>query len=472
MEEQDYHPPVSFDIECVPTDGAISASTVLHNEPVRWRRAFLIFIFPALGGLLYGFDVGASSGALVSLTSADVSGTAWYALTALQEGMVVGASLFGALAGSVLAFVSADLLGRRGELLLASLLFALGSLGTLAAWSFGGVLLARCVYGLGIGYGMHAAPAYIAETAPACARGLFISLKEALVVTGVMLGYAAGYVWIERRGGWRAMYGVAVAPALALSRLHGAAVSKETVARELAEMELALADAGVAHEPVPTEEGGAAHGHRARASRKPGLLESLVELTRPRYRRPLQIGVSLMVFQQITGQPSVLYYAASTFQAAGFKGSEAATGISIVLGLFKMLMTLVAVATVDRLGRRPLLLGGVAALTVSLFSLALASSHVMLHVSHAAAAWTSLAALLLFVGSYQLSFGPLSWLMVSEIFPLRVRGQAIAVATFCNFTSNFIVSLLLPSIREAIGPAVPETKGKTLEEIEMIWSPQ
>ena len=424
---------MSFDIECVPTDGAISVGTVLHNEPVRWRRAFLIFIFPALGGLLYGFDVGASSGALVSLTSADVSGTAWYALTALQEGMVVGASLFGALAGSVLAFVSADLLGRRGELLLASLLFALGSLGTVAAWSFGGVLLARCVYGLGIGYGMHAAPAYIAETAPACARGLFISLKEALVVTGVMLGYAAGYVWIERRGGWRAMYGVAVAPALvlgagmlwlpesprwlllagrgrarageALSRLHGAAVSKETVARELAEMELALADAGVAHEPVPTEEGGAAHGHRARASRKPGLLESLVELTRPRYRRPLQIGVSLMVFQQITGQPSVLYYAASTFQAAGFKGSEAATGISIVLGLFKMLMTLVAVATVDRLGRRPLLLGGVAALTVSLFSLALASSHVMLHVSHAAAAWTSLAALLLFVGSYQVGPG-------------------------------------------------------------------
>ena len=420
---------MSFDIECVPTDGAISVGTVLHNEPVRWRRAFLIFIFPALGGLLYGFDVGASSGALVSLTSADVSGTAWYALTALQEGMVVGASLFGALAGSVLAFVSADLLGRRGELLLASLLFALGSLGTVAAWSFGGVLLARCVYGLGIGYGMHAAPAYIAETAPACARGLFISLKEALVVTGVMLGYAAGYVWIERRGGWRAMYGVAVAPALvlgagmlwlpesprwlllagrgrarageALSRLHGAAVSKETVARELAEMELALADAGVAHEAVPTEEGGAAHGHRARASRSPGLLESLAELTRPRYRRPLQIGVSLMVFQQITGQPSVLYYAASTFQAAGFKGSEAATGISIVLGLFKMLMTLVAVATVDRLGRRPLLLGGVAALTVSLFSLALASSHVMLHVSHAAAAWTSLAALLLFVGSYQ-----------------------------------------------------------------------
>ncbi|KAL6785000.1 hypothetical protein ACKKBG_A02020 [Auxenochlorella protothecoides x Auxenochlorella symbiontica] len=449
-------PRQAFDVETAPLVPRRPDAPKPLPDP-DWAFASLLFLFPALGGFLFGYDIGASSGAIVSMTSPTLS--------------------------------------RRGELLLAAGLYAGGAAGGALAPSLGAVLAARALFGLGIGFAMHAAPAYIAETSPARARGLFISLKEAVVVLGILAGYAASYAWVDASGGWRWMLGAATAPAAALAAgmawlpesprwllLSGAGRGAAAAALHRTQGRNASA-ASVAVELAGMQAATEAESPRAGADPL-----GLRELARPRYRRPLAIGAGLMLFQQVTGQPSVLYYAASIFQAAGFQSSGQATGVSLGLGLFKLVMTGVAVATVDRLGRRPLLLWGVSGLVGALLCLALASGGA-LPIDPGLVAWTNLAALLVYVGCYQVSFGPISWLIVSEIFPLKVRGQAMALATLTNFSSNFAVSLALPSVRESIGPSatylvfavvgvaslvtiyniVPETKGKTLEEIEALW---
>ena len=193
---------------------------------------------------------------------------------------------------------------------------------------------------------------------------------------------------------------------------------------------------------------------------------------------------SLIVFQQITGQPSVLYYATKIFQDAGFPAAEQATAVSVGLGVFKLLMTFVAVAFVDSAGRRPLLLGGISVILLSLVVLGAAASAS----ASSATALVSVAALLLYVGAYQVSFGPIAWLVVGEIFPLSIRNQAVAISTLTNFGSNAVVSQVLPSVQASLGQGntyfvfaaiaavalavvaaiVPETKGRTLEEIQDI----
>lgn len=196
--------------------------------------------------------------------------------------------------------------------------------------------------------------------------------------------------------------------------------------------------------------------------------------------KAFSIGGGLVLFQQITGQPSVLYYAASILQTAGFSAASDAARVAIYIGLFKLLMTGVAVLKVDDLGRRPLLIGGVGGIALSLFLLA-AYYKILNNFP-----FVAVGALLLYVGAYQVSFGPISWLMVSEIFPLRTRGRGISLAVLTNFGSNALVTFAFSPLQEFLGPEnifflfgaiavlalvfvilnVPETKGLSLEEIE------
>ncbi|CAL5219592.1 g1455 [Coccomyxa viridis] len=471
------------------TEQDSSGNGARPEPPIDRLMTFLLFIFPALGGLLFGYDIGATSGALVSLKSAVTSGTTWYDLDSFQSGLVVSSSLFGALAGSSAAFVVGDKLGRRRELLLAAVLYGGSSVVMGAAPGLEILVLGRALYGLGIGFAMHAAPAYIAEAAPAKVRGTLISLKEVLVVCGILLGYLGSYLFVDTVGGWRLMYGASAVPAVILLGgmfwlpdsprwllLSGA--GKSRAEKDLVRARGSTADAAA----VQRELAGIEKSVReAQATEIPGF----VGLFKGRYLRPLTVGTSLMLFQQITGQPSVLYYAADIFNKAGIGAGKDATGVSVILGVFKLVMTGVAVLTVESLGRRPLLLIGVSSMVVSL--LALAGSQLAL--TGQLETWTSVIALLLYVGAYQVSFGPISWLIVGEIFPLAVRGQAAALATVTNFGSNFLVSLVLPTVQETFGAGatylgfavigvaavatiyaiVPETKGKSLEEIEALF---
>ncbi|XP_021277892.1 D-xylose-proton symporter-like 3, chloroplastic [Herrania umbratica] len=464
------------------------------QERFSWSSVILPFLFPALGGLLFGYDIGATSGATISLQSPELSGITWFNLSAVQLGLVVSGSLYGALLGSLLVYPIADFLGRRRELIIAALLYVLGGSLTAYAPGLSVLLVGRLLYGLGIGLAMHGAPLYIAETCPSQIRGTLVSLKELFIVLGILLGYFVGSFQINAVGGWRFMYGCSAPIALlmeigmwslppsprwlllravqgkgslqeykekailALSKLRGRAPGDEASEKQIEDSLLSLKSTYVEQE---------SEGNILEVFQGPSL-------------KALIIGGGLVLFQQITGQPSVLYYAGPILQSAGFSAAADATRLSVVVGLFKLLMTWIAVAKVDDLGRRPLLIGGVGGIALSLFLLS------AYYKFFGGLPFVAVAALLLYVGCYQISFGPISWLMVSEIFPLRTRGKGISLAVLTNFGSNAIVTFAFSPLKELLGAEnlfllfgaiallsllfvvvyIPETKGLSLEEIE------
>ncbi|XP_059431243.1 D-xylose-proton symporter-like 3, chloroplastic [Corylus avellana] len=470
------------------------ASDATYQEDFAWSSVILPFLFPALGGLLFGYDIGATSGATISLQSPELSGTTWFNISAIQLGLVVSGSLYGALFGSILVYPIADFLGRRRELIIAAVLYALGGLITAYAPGLGVLLIGRLLYGLGIGLAMHGAPLYIAETCPSQIRGTLVSLKELFIVLGILLGYFVGSLQVDVVGGWRYMFGVSASIALimglgmwslppsprwlllravqdkgslqdykekaliALSKLRGRPPGDKLSERQIEDTFVSLK---YAYEDQESE-------------------GSFLEVFQGPSLKAFLIGGGLVLFQQITGQPSVLYYAGSILQTAGFSAASDATRVSVVIGLFKLLMTWIAILKVDNLGRRPLLIGGVSGIAVSL--LLLSAYYKFL----GGFPFVAVAGLLLYVGCYQISFGPISWLMVSEIFPIRTRGRGISLAVLTNFGSNALVTFAFLPLKELLGAenlfllfgaiallslvfvvlVVPETKGLSLEEIE------
>ncbi|CAN6569766.1 unnamed protein product [Malus baccata var. baccata] len=464
----------------------------VHNsENYSLIAAILPFLFPALGGLLYGYDIGATSCATISVESATLSGVSWYNLSSVEIGLITSGSLYGALIGSLMAFNIADFLGRRRELILAALLYLLGALVTAVAPDLPVMVIGRLVYGIGIGLAMHAAPMYIAETAPSAIRGRLISLKEFFIVLGMVAGYGIGSLLVDIVAGWRYMYGVSAPLAIIMGiGMWWLPASPRWI------LLCAIQGRGNMHELKETAISclcrlrGRAIGDSAPEQVDEMLSElayvgeekeaTLGEMFHGKCLKALVIGGGLVLFQQITGQPSVLYYAASIFQSAGFSEASDATRVSILLGAFKLIMTGAAVLLVDRLGRRPLLLGGVTGMVISLFLL---GSYYLFFDNAPVAA---VVALLLYVGCYQISFGPIGWLMISEIFPLRLRGRGLSIAVLVNFAANALVTFAFSPLEALLGAGilfygfgaiavaslvfiffiVPETKGLTLEEIE------
>ncbi|KAK5846709.1 D-xylose-proton symporter-like 3, chloroplastic [Gossypium arboreum] len=465
-----------------------------YQEPFSWSSVIFPFLFPALGGLLFGYDIGATSGATISLQSPELSGTTWFNLSAIQLGLVVSGSLYGALLGSLLVYPIADSLGRRRELLIAALLYVLGGVLTAFAPGLSVLLVGRLLYGLGIGLAMHGAPLYIAETCPSQIRGTLISLKELFIVLGILLGYFVGSFQINAVGGWRYMYGCSAPVALLMGLgmwslppsprwLILRAVQGKGSLQELKEK--AILALSKLRGQAPGDAASEKQIEDTLISVKSAYMEqesegNILEVFQGPSLKAFIIGGGLVLFQQITGQPSVLYYAGPILQSAGFSAAADATRLSVVVGLFKLLMTWIAVAKVDDLGRRPLLIGGVGGIALSLFLLCAYYKFL------GEFPYVAVAALLLYVGCYQISFGPISWLMVSEIFPLRTRGKGISLAVLTNFGSNAIVTFAFSPLKELLGAEnlfllfggialisllfvalyVPETKGLSLEEIE------
>mmetsp|Transcript_11912 Transcript_11912/g.35557 ORF Transcript_11912/g.35557 Transcript_11912/m.35557 type:complete len:495 (-) Transcript_11912:28-1512(-) len=461
-----------------------------------------IFGVPALGGLLFGWDIGATSYVLTQLQSAEYSGVSWSGAVAgssFLQGLITSGGVAGALIGAAIVFRVADAIGRRRELILAALLYVAGAVlevasgfGTTEATGLALLLLGRVVYGAGCGFAMHGAPAYIAEMSPASIRGTLVSLKEAAIVLGICLGYGVGYAYSEKDGGWRWAYGWTLPASLLLLvgaqslppsarwlALRGKAVEavaslafvypNDVDARDAAAQELAVASESRSNAPPP-------------------------RLGDRRYRRALTAGIGVVLLQQFTGQPSVLYYAGAIFDAAGV-GAVA----SVAVGVFKLVATLGAVATVDKHGRRKLLFVGISLMVVALLGLAVAFHGFEGEGSGFTPRKVGIIGLIfLYIAAYQISFGPIAWLLISELFPLEVRGQAVALAVQANFASNMVVALLFPVARDAlkhvVGDAwamsvlfaafaaialyalefvrarVPETKGLSLEEIERYFA--
>eukprot|EP01032_Pedospumella_encystans_P021244 gene21244-24108_t len=497
-------------------------------------RAFQIFLFPAFGGLLFGYDIGATSSVIPQLTDDEYSGVRWSGLvddSAILQGVITSSELVGAMLGCMVCFRVADDLGRRRSLILASVLFIIGAIIMYisgepsfdANTGISVLITGRMIYGFGCGFAMHGAPAYIGEMAPAPIRGMLVSLKEAFVVLGIVLGYSVGYGMSEVEGGWRTTYVVSSSvAAMMFVGMYYLPYSCRWLALK-GRVEEAKESLRFVSPDLPQSEVDSLEEMAEKASmyqQNSTLAQDYAMLSSPTVYPAMLAGVGLVVFQQITGQPSVLYYANTIFKDVGVD-AVASIGIS----LFKLFATLVATFNVDKYGRKLLLYVGCSLMLVALSILGVAflfpytsaedcNSNTLIGDCPSTCEWTAscgdmcaadeddctccgatginaqkaviLAALFIYIGGYQVGFGPISWLLISEIFPLKVRGKAVSIAVVTNFFCNAVMAFLFPVELETIGSAgtffiyagilavgivyirryVPETKGFTLEQIE------
>lgn len=512
------------------TGGGAAQSSKLN------RTVMLAALMAALGGFLFGYDVGVISGALLQLEED-------FGLSDVQKELVVSIMLVGAIAASLVGGYIVDFFGRRDAIVGNAVFFITGAIVLATAKSYGVLLFGRLLVGFGVSLSAIAEVIYISEIAPPAVRGLLVSLNEMGITVGILVAYGINYGLITTPGGWRWMFGLSAIPAAiqgvgmlllpksprwlvlkerpydaqrAMRKVRGGDTSDAELKEELSRMERTLQEQ-----------------HSIRLSQL---------LTDPVLRRCLMIACALTLLQQFTGQPNVLYYGSTLFKAAGFETDREATLANMVIGAAKVLATGVALVKVDKLGRRALLLIGVTIMVASLVVLAgVTHAYPPIEIvinatvdasndggggrrslspaawggSYAAAAgrllpwpncersdgvqgpesclrvlppntgngtgrdlaslsqpvrrsrrrvhphpapttalvfengavkWTSMVCMVIFVVAYAFSFGPVTWLVLSELFPDDIRGRAVSLATTFNWGGNLVVSLTFLSL--------------------------
>ena len=449
-----------------------SAPDVLPNVlKATAMRPFVLLVasIAALGGLLFGYDTGVISGAILFIKKDFALGTQ------MQE-FTVSIVLIGCILGSAAAGALADRFGRRGILFTAGAVFGVGALLSAFAPSIGILLAGRLVVGIAIGFSSVVAPLYISEIAPADIRGGLVSLYQFAITIGILAAFLIDYAFASS-GLWRWMLGLALVPSLVLMiGMIGLPESprflfkrgSDTAARH----ELSRIYAGA---DFSAEEGAIREG----LSVKQAGFEAFKV---PAVRYALFVGIGLAVLQQVTGINTVIYYGPQIFQAAGVASNVASILATAIVGVVNVLLTLVAIFFVDGFGRKPLLYLGCFGMFLSLMALAFAFSQP----SHGPTlVATALASLMVYVGSFAFSLGPITWLLISEIFPLQMRGLGMSICTLANWVANFVVSQFFLTMVEHLGRPltfsiygflclvtmafvalhVPETKRKVLENI-------
>ncbi len=437
------------------------------------RFVYIAALFAALGGLLFGYDTGVISGALIFIKRD-------FGLTTAAEEVVVSGVLLGATIGAVIGGKAADLFGRRRVLLVTAAIFSIGALASGVAPSPAILIVSRVVLGLAIGLASTNVPVYLSEVAPPHARGWVVSLFQLAVTVGIVVAYLTDYAFAGV-GGWRWMLGLAVAPALVFGT--GMFFLPETPRwlirgghHEVAHGVL-VRIRGLDDVNVEIEEIKASLAQQAESGHWTDLLRRQV-------RPALIVGLGLAVFQQITGINTVIYYAPRILQAAGFSSASGAILATVGVGIVNVAMTVLAMFLVDRAGRRPLLLVGIAGMIITLGVLGLSFRYISGQL-----AWIAVMCLMGYVASFAISLGPIFWLLIAEIYPLKIRGLAEGTAATFNWASNLVVSLTFLTLVEKLGASstfllyalasvaswlfayyfVPETKGRTLEQIEAFW---
>ena len=432
----------------------------------------IVSAISALSGLLFGYDTGVISGAILFVQED-------FHLTTFQEEVVVSAVLLGAMIGAAVGGRLADRFGRRTMLIQVALLFMVGAIGTSLAPSPAWLSSGRLVVGIAIGIASFTAPLYISEISPADVRGKLVSLNQLMITIGIVCSYLADYALAGIRG-WRAMFGLAAVPAVIL--LIGLLFVPESPRWFLNQGLLVQARAVLLRVRKATEVDSELAEIEASLRQQEGGWR---ELLSPGLRPALIIGIGLAVFQQFTGINTVIYYAPTIFKFAGFQ-SAAAILATAGVGIINVLLTIVALWLLDRAGRRPLLLYGLVGMILSLGVLGFAFLSPDMT---PAMAGVSVGSVMVYVACFAIGLGPVFWLMISEIYPLKIRGRAMGVAAVANWGSNLLVALTFLSLLRSIGRPwtfwlyalvglfawffvfrrVPETKGKTLEQIEAGW---
>ncbi|MEZ5205765.1 MAG: sugar porter family MFS transporter [Acidimicrobiales bacterium] len=443
----------------------------------------LVGLVTILAGLLFGYDQGIISGALQFIQQD-------FGLSQLLTEVVTSWVTLGALVGALLAGGLADKLGRRLTLILAGALFLAGALLSGLAPGTAVLVLGRLVIGFGVGVASVAAPLYAAELAPAESRGRFVSSYQLAITIGILVAYIVDDI-LSSSGNWRLMLGGA--------SVLGVVLMVFVLAMPESPRWLVRARRSDDAARVLDKVRGTAYTPDAMAALEAELAAdedqaSWGEVFSHRLRKPLLVGFGLAVFQQITGINAIIYYADEIFAQAGFTTPEQQARATLyAVGVVNVLATFIAIAYVDRFGRKPLLRAGLVGMFVSLA--AVGGAFLAFDESATTGGGPStvgiitVIGLVVFIASFAFSLGPVTWTMISEIFPTRVRGRAIAVATAANWGAAFLVAQFFLSLTDAIsttgtfwlfalfcavafvwiGRKVPETKGRSLEEIEAMW---
>jgi sugar porter (SP) family MFS transporter len=436
----------------------------------RSHSALYVAAVAALGGLLFGYDTGVISGALLFVKRS-------FHLGATGQSVVVSAVLVGAVIGAAAAMLIGDRIGRRVLIAASAMVFIAGTAVAAGATSVAVLIAGRGILGVAIGLSSSAVPVYIAEISPERRRGGYVALFQLAITVGIFLAYVVNYVFASIDG-WRWMFLCGVAPALVLfggvlvlprSPRWLALAGRNEEAREV----LAAIGEGDVDEELAAIEASFEH---AQAGWR--------ELWAPFARNALLVGLGLGVFQQFIGINTVIYYAPTILQFSGFKSATVSILATMGVGAVNVAMTLVAVRLIDRVGRRPLLLGGLIPMALALVAIGVAFD-----LRSGAVRWIAIASLIVYVGAFAVSWGWGFWLLNAELYPLEVRGRGTGLVVMVQWAANLTVSLTFLLLIHAIGkPAtfwlyaalcaaaivftaifVPETKGKTLEEIEAYW---
>lgn len=436
----------------------------------------LLTLVAALGGFLFGYDTGVISGAIELLTK-------HFQLSAGLTGWAASSLLVGCAVGAMVGGAAGDRFGRKSCLIGCAVLITVSSILSATPATLGPFAWARFAGGIAIGAASMLSPMYIAEIAPEKIRGRLVALYQLAIVVGMLIVFFVN-LHIQRLGnetwnlewGWRWMFGSLALPSAVFGVL---LLLVPESPRWL--MKFGRRDAA---QQVLVRVGGEENARREMAQIEAALQEEegrWSELFTTGYFRALVVGTLLAVFSQIGGINAVLYYAPEIFKAAG-SGTDSAFMQTVIIGLVNLGVTFVAIWLVDKAGRKPLLLAGTLLQIVAL-------AFVGLMFQQNRSGLPVLVGILLFVGAYNASTGPITWIFNSEIFPNKFRGRAMSVAIICLWFADWVVTQTFPMLREGVGPAktfwvyaacsclcviyiltlVPETKGRTLEDIEAGW---
>ncbi|WP_019614605.1 sugar porter family MFS transporter [Psychromonas ossibalaenae] len=442
-----------------------------------------VTIVVALGGLLFGYDTAVISGATGSLTH-------FFGLSATELGFAASSALVGCFIGALVAGKISDSMGRRGALKIAATLFLISAIGTAVPDNYWVFVFFRIVGGIGVGIASMVSPMYIAEVAPPNKRGALVSCNQFAIIFGMLVVYFVNYgialagteVWLNTVG-WRYMFASECIPALLfLVLLFTVPETPRWLALKGRNQEARnLLRALNKNEDIEEQWQG--------IQSSLGDTKGKVSIAALGMMGVLVIGIMLSVLQQVTGINVFLYYAPEIFKSFSDSSTDTALLQTILIGAVNLTFTAIAIFTVDKFGRRPLMIIGAGAMAVSMIAIGTAAY------SNAIGGYL-LFFVLLYIAAFALSLGPVTWVLLSEIFPNSIRSKALSIAVFAQWFANFVVSQSFPMMNDSNGylfqtynggfpfwlygffgvftvyfiwKFVPETKGKSLEDLEKIW---
>ena len=451
----------------------VQTNTLTHQTGHNFYFHVSVLI-ASLGGFLFGYDTAVISGAILFIKKQ-------FIVSSFMEGVIISSLFLSAMIGAPLGGTLADKIGRRKVLLIAGVLFLVGSLSMALAPSIPILILGRVITGLSLGTVSIISPLYISEISTTSNRGKMVTFNTLGITFGTLLAYIVNYIF-SNDGDWRWMFGLEALPALCITvgmlflsetprwlAIHSLEDKAKRVLRHI------RGQKDVSQELSSIESSLSKHG------------SSWSELLKPSLRRAVLLGVGLAFCRGLTGFSVILYgYSPTILELSGFKIASFAILATVGIGIVNTIMTFVVVAIIDRIGRRPLMIIGLLGVTISLAALGITF---MFGEAGEYAKWIALGSLLLYIGSWSLGPRPVFWLLISEIYPTKVRGKAMSLGSLTNWGITWLVTLTFLPLIGLIGKTgafwfygffaivtllvfyflVPETNGQSLEKIEEHW---